>query len=200
MSASDAPMRVGIFGGTFNPVHIGHTMLASYMAEFGGFDQVWMMLSPLNPLKAGQSAEIASDADRLAMLRLAVGDSPKLKVSDVELNLPRPSYTIDTLDALAALYPGVRFTPIIGSDNWLHFDRWRRWREILGRGGVAVYPRPGYHVADRDALPPGVDLIEAPQIELSSTFIRQSIASGRDMRFFLPPGVADYIAAHRLYR
>lgn len=191
----------GILGGSFNPVHIGHLMLANYMAEFGGFDEVWLTLSPLNPLKAGNPASMASDNSRLKMLEIAVGSrSGKLKVCPVELSLPRPNYTIVTLDTLAREHAGSgrRFVPIIGGDNWQNFTRWRAWDEIISRYGVAVYPRPGFDL-NAVPLPPEVRIVEAPTIEISSTFIRSAIAEGHDMTHFLPPGVFDYIASNGLY-
>lgn len=192
-------MRIALFGGSFNPVHVGHIMLASYVAQFCGFDEVWLTLSPLNPLKAG-SDELLPDDCRLAMLRAAVGSLPGMRVCDIELSMPRPNYTIDTLERLSQLYPDDSFTPLVGSDNWAIFRRWRRSEEILSRFGVAVYPRPGYDI-DRGDLPDGVTILDGvPVVELSSTFIRRSIAAGHDMRAFLPPGAADYIAAHKLYR
>lgn len=190
--------RIGLFGGSFNPVHIGHTMLASYMAQFGGFDKVWMLLSPQNPLKIDDN-DLIEDSDRLAMLELALSGSEQLEVCDIELSLPRPGYTIDTLRALDERYgTSCRFTPIIGADNWLVFDRWRSAQEIVARYGVTIYPRPGYPIAE-ETLPERVNVVDAPVIELSSTFIRQSIAAGHDMTYFLPPGVADYIKRHHLY-
>lgn len=190
--------RIGLFGGSFNPVHIGHTMLASYMAQFGGFDKVWMLLSPQNPLKVGDS-DLIDDNHRLAMLEIALSGSEQLEVCDIELTLPRPGYTIDTLRALDERYGATcRFTPIIGADNWIMFDRWKSGPEIVARYGVTIYPRPGYPLAGQP-LPEGVRMVDAPVIELSSTFIRQSIAGGHDMTYFLPPGVATYIRQHHLY-
>lgn len=189
-------MTVGIFGGSFNPVHIGHLMLASYMQQFGGFDEVWLMLSPLNPLKSNPE-ELIPDITRLRMLELAIGDTPGIAVNDIELSMPRPSYTINTLRYLSKRYPRHNFKLIIGSDNWKRFGEWKESEEIIENYGVVIYPRPGYPVGTiYDA---GVEVVNAPVADISSTFIRRGIARGKDMRFFLPQGVYDYINTHQLY-
>lgn len=187
--------RIGIFGGSFNPVHIGHMMVADYMVQFGGFDEVWLTLSPLNPLK--KDKHMLPDRLRLDMLHIATHGSRRLKVCDIELTLPRPSYSYLTLDSLSDLYPDTHFEMIIGSDNWQLFDQWRRGNYILERYGVTVYPRPGAPVI---SVQSGMRIVEAPMTELSSTFIRGAVATGHDMTFFLPPGVMDYISRNRLYR
>lgn len=188
---------IGIFGGSFNPVHIGHMMVASYMAQFTPLDAVWLTLSPLNPLKA-RPEELIPDLQRLAMLRLAINNTPGLGVCDLELSMPRPSYTINTLRALAKRFRNKRFKLIIGSDNWKIFNQWREADEILDTYGVYVYPRPGYAIQNR--LVDGMDVVNAPMADLSSTFIRQGIARGKDMNFFLPPHVNEYILSNHLYQ
>lgn len=190
--------RIGVFGGSFNPVHLGHTIVAAYMAELGGFDEVWLTLTPLNPLKADIKSTFASDADRMAMLEIALEGATKLKACDIELSLPRPNFTINTLRELERLYPDVQFTPIIGSDNWEVFDRWASHDEILDRYGVVVYPREGH---DAPPDPKGRSRrVEAPRVELSSTFVRDAVARGLDVNFFVPKGVSEYITQHNLYR
>lgn len=162
-------------------------MVGAYVAQFvAGVDEVLYMLSARNPLKAPYPM---TDGDRLSMLRSAVAPYPFLSVSTLELTMPRPSYTIDTLRRLEADHPEARFRLLVGSDNILAIDRWREYGEILSRYGVLVYPRPGFKVTASD-MPPGATLIEgAPEMWMSSTFIREGIASGRDMRPFLPAGV-----------
>lgn len=191
--------NIGIFGGSFNPVHIGHTMLASYLSQFSELDEVWMTLSPLNPLKQN-SADLISDSDRLEMLKMAVAQCDFIGICDVELTMPRPSYTIDTLEALRQKYPDCRFSIIIGSDNWINFNRWKDYDKILERYGVIVYPRLGYTMAERADCRNVKFLNEAPVIEISSSFIRESILAGKDMNLFLPAGVYKYITAHSLYK
>ncbi len=196
-TAPDNVQVIGILGGSFNPVHIGHMMLASYLAQWGYVDQVWLTLSPRNPLKNDPSA-LLPDLKRLTMLNIAMKGSSKLDVCDIELTMPTPSYTVDTLDLLAARFPNKRFKLIIGSDNWAIFDRWKKPQHILDNYGVIVYPRPGYPIPEghRD----GMEAVEAPTVNISSTFIRSAIAKGRDMEYFLPPGVFKYIVEHKLYK
>ncbi len=186
---------VGILGGSFNPVHIGHMILASYLAEWGFVDQVWLTLSPRNPIK--DASELIPDTKRLAMLNLALKGTSKIDICDIELTMSTPSYTINTLDLLAERYPEKSFKLIIGSDNWNIFDRWRDYHRILDEYGVIVYPREGYPV--RDALVDGMQLIDAPTVNISSTFVRNAVARGRHIGYFVPQGVAKYIADHKLY-
>ncbi|MDE5608616.1 MAG: nicotinate-nucleotide adenylyltransferase [Muribaculaceae bacterium] len=187
--------EIGILGGSFNPVHIGHLMVASYVRQVAGLDEVWLSLSPENPLK--DCRVNASDADRMAMLRLAVELGHRLTATDIELSLPRPSYTIDFLRHLAAHFPDCHFRMIIGSDNWLIFDKWKDYQSILDVFGIIVYPRPGYPVDEISH--PGARLVKSPGIDISSTLIRQSIRDGLDMNFFLPRGVYSYIMTNKLY-
>ena len=183
-------------GGSYNPVHVGHMIVASYIAQWGDLDEVWLTLSPQNPFK--RNLTLADDEHRLAMLRTAVEGSTCLRVCDVELSMPRPSYTVDTLARLSELHPDCDFRLIVGADNWESFMRWRSPQEIISRYGLIVYPRPGYSAEGCDKVD-GVVCVDAPQVELSSTFIREAISEGRDMNFFLPPGVYQYILVHGLY-
>lgn len=187
---------IGILGGTFNPVHIGHIILATYLRQWNYVDRVWMMLSPLNPLKNGQ--DILPDNIRMDMLRIATAATPDIEPCDIELSLPRPSYTIDTLRTLSQRFPDKHFRLIIGSDNALIFDKWRDYRSILDRYDVIVYPRPGYPV-DTASLYPQMQAVDAPIVEISSTMIRQAVAAGRNIEPMLPPGVYKYISQHQLY-
>lgn len=187
--------RIGILGGSFNPVHNGHLMLASYISQFGPVDEVWLVLSPCNPFKIND--EKAPDADRLRMLQLAINDSSVLKVCDIELRMPKPSYTIATLRNLADEYPDCKFVPIIGSDNLANFAEWKNSSEILDNFGLLVYPRKGFDAHSIDDT--RICVVDAPEVELSSTFIRNSISEGYDMNFFLPAPVYRYITEKNLY-
>ena len=189
-------MTIGLLGGSFNPVHIGHMMLASYLQQYAGFDEVWLMLSPLNPLKVN-STELIPDVYRLKMLDMALGDTKGLRVNDIELSMPRPSYTINTLRYLSKRYPQHSFKVIIGADNWKIFQQWKDAEDILSDYGVVVYPRPGYPMGT--VYDDRVDVINAPVADISSTFIRKGIARGKDMTYFLPSGVYEYIKTNRLY-
>lgn len=186
---------IGILGGSFNPVHIGHVMIASYLTQWNIVDKVWLTLSPRNPLK--DSAELIPDMKRLDMLKIASEQAPGVNICDIELSMPRPSYTINTLRLLKKKYPNKRFKLIVGSDNWNTFDQWRSSEEILEEFGVICYPRPGKEIRNR--YTDGLDIVQPPMIDLSSTFIRQALARGKDVRCFLPNGVYEYIRDNQLY-
>ncbi|MCM1032989.1 MAG: nicotinate (nicotinamide) nucleotide adenylyltransferase [Odoribacter sp.] len=187
---------IGILGGSFNPVHVGHMILASYLAQWGYVDKVWLTLSPRNPLK--DATTLIPDTKRLTMLNIALKGAELIDVCDLELTLPTPSYTIRTLDTLRDMYPGKQFKLIVGSDNWAIFNRWREGQRILDEYGVIVYPRPGYPIGDTHI--DGMAVAQAPLLDISSTMIRSAVSRGRDMEYFLPAGVYKYIIDHKLYR
>lgn len=189
-------VRTGIFGGSFNPIHIGHLALANYLCEFGHVDEVWFLISPQNPFK--QDKKLLDDCLRLELVRAAVAGYPRFRASDFEFSLPRPSYTVNTLHQLTAVYPEKEFHLIIGADNWSAFDRWKSAQEILDHYPILVYPRQGYEIKEK-ALPPHVKAVDSPLIDISSTFIRESLASGKDMRYFLHPEVYRIIKEKHLY-
>lgn len=186
---------IGILGGSFNPVHLGHMMLAQYLTQWKYVDKVWLTLSPLNPLK--EAAGLIPDMKRLAMITLATKGAIDIETCDIELSMPRPSYTIDTLDLLSKRHKNKRFKLIIGSDNWRVFDKWRDHERILDEYGVLVYPRPGYPIDS--VYVDGMEVIDAPTVNLSSTFVRDAIIRGKDVSYFLPIGVYKYIRDNRLY-
>lgn len=189
------PEVIGLLGGSFNPVHNGHLMLASYLAQWGYVDRTWLLLSPRNPLK--DARRLLPDMKRLTMLSLAIKGATDLDICDIELSMPRPSYTINTLDLLRQRYPDRRFKLIIGSDNWQIFEQWRDHQRILDEYGVLVYPRPGFPIVNPHTL--GMEVVEAPTVDVSSTFIRDAITRGRDMQFFVPQLVWKYIKDNNLY-
>lgn len=183
--------KIGIFGGSFNPIHIGHLALANYLCEFTDLDEIWFMVSPRNPLK--DESKLWDDTLRLSLVRAAVKDYPKLHASDFEFGLPRPSYTSHTLSALTKVYPQYEFTLIIGADNWQLFSLWHQSEEILKHFRIYIYPRPNYSVEKKD-LPDNVHFLQTPMFEISSSFIRQAIREGRDIRFFLHPTSYEILA------
>ena len=181
-------MDIGIFSGSFNPIHVGHLALANYLCEFGGLDELWFLVTPRNPFKVGQ--DLLPDALRLELVQLAVEGYPKFRASDFEFHLSQPSYTIHTFDRLKKVYPQHTFHLIIGSDNWHSFSRWYQSERLLAENPILIYPRSGYPV-DVSSLPPRVRLVDSPVLEISSTFIRESIEAGKDVRYFLHPRVYE---------
>lgn len=185
-------IRTGIFGGSYNPIHIGHLALANYLCEYTDLDEVWFVVSPQNPFKAN-SSDLWDDYLRLELVRLAVEDYPKFRACDIEFQLPRPSYMVSTLEALQAAHPEREFVLVIGADNWLSFPRWKEADKIRSRHRLMVYPRPGCEI-DASTLPEGVQLVDTPLLEVSSTFIRKSLKQGKDVRYFLHPKVWEQIS------
>lgn len=191
------PIKTAFFSGTFNPVHTGHLILANYLCEYEGFDEIWLSVSPQNPLREKLSSN--NDRQRIEMLNIAVNGNSKIRTTDIEFTLPRPSYTILTLEALRKKYPERIFTLIIGADNWLSFNRWKDYNKIIEEYPIYIYPRRGYDI-DKRSLPANVKLCHAPIIEISSTQIRQGISEGKNMNYFIPRPVYDYIINHGLYK
>jgi nicotinate-nucleotide adenylyltransferase len=181
-------MKIGIFPGSFNPVHIGHLAIANYIAEYEGFDEIWFLITPKNPLK--DKSELIDPQLRLKLLDEAISGYTKFKTSTIEWNMPQPCYTINTLQKLRMLYPSDSIELIIGADNWLTIHRWKDYQTILKNFKTWIYPRSG-----SDPLfysYPNVKMIkDAPKIEISSTFIRKSIRQGKDVRFYMPTGAYE---------
>ena len=178
--------HVGIFGGSFNPIHMGHVALAKAILERCALDEVWLMVSPQNPLK--QQVYLLDDALRLKMAQLALRDVKGVKASDFEFHLPKPSYTWNTLQKLSAEYPDHRFTLLIGGDNWAHFERWYHWKDILRNYNVVAYPRNQY---------PGT--VRMPLMEISRTDSRQRICQGKPIDGLVPDAVVRFIKERGLY-
>lgn len=188
--------RTGIFGGSFNPIHNGHIALAKRIKQLDRLDEVWFMVSPHNPLK--NSGSLLPDVDRLNMVRLALEGEPGLIASDYEFGLPKPSYTLHTLNAIRHDYPDRKFVLIIGADNWECFDRWYGCKEILADYEIAVYPRQGSHI-DADCLPHNVKLVDTGLFNVSSTEIRTLLSEGKPADHLMPPQVAQYIEKNHLF-
>lgn len=186
-------MEIGVFCGSFNPVHTGHLALANFLCEYGGLDEVWFLVSPRNPFK--EEHGLLDDRFRLGLVEKAVAGYARFRASDFEFHLPRPSYTVHTLDKLRELHPAHHFHFIMGSDNWIHFTQWYQWQRILSENKILIYPRPGYPV-DAETLPPHAYLVNAPCFEISATFIRKALKEGKDIRYFLHPAVYEQLAAY----
>ena len=191
-------MRIGIYGGSFNPIHKGHTELAASIVQQGLVDELWLLVSPLNPLKQGETSDIAEYEHRLSMARLATEDIEGVKVSDFEKNLPLPSYTITTLGELHKAYPEHEFLLVIGADNWERFPRWYHAQEIIDTYSILIYRRPGCEM-DETLLPLSVQVVDTPLYDISSTEIRESVKKGRMPLKWVDRKVATYIRVHHLY-
>jgi nicotinate-nucleotide adenylyltransferase len=191
------PKRIGLFFGSFNPIHIGHLIIGEYMADRTDLQQVWFVVSPHNPLKA--QASLAKDFDRLHMVQLAIEDNPRLKASNIEFSLPKPSYTIDTMAYLHEKYPEHQFALIMGSDNLESIHKWKNYELLLERYPIHVYNRPG---SENLKQPVNSNIIfhEVPLLYISSTSIRQSIAQGHSIRYMVPENVYQFLDGSRLYR
>lgn len=185
--------KVGIYGGSFNPIHRGHIALARQMLRKAHLDEVWFLVSPLNPFKQA-STDLLDDQTRLQLTRQALADEPRLVASDYEFHLPRPSYSWDTLQALSRDYPEHEFVLVIGADNWLAFDRWYHAEDILDSYPIVIYPREGCPI-DAATLPPTVQLVKTRLYNVSSTDIRRRIREGRPVRRLLPPAIHDAAVA-----
>ncbi len=189
-------MKIGLLFGSFNPIHTGHLIIANYMANHTTLDKVWLVVSPQNPLK--KYNDLANTYDRLEMAKLATDNSKNISVSDVELKLPQPSYTIDTLAHLKEKYPEHDFALIMGSDNLVSLPKWKNYKLILRDYKIFVYPRPGYENTDL-ATHPSVTITMTPLMELSATFIRKSLAEKKNIQYFVPDSVLEFIESKNLY-
>ncbi|HEX5002277.1 MAG TPA: nicotinate (nicotinamide) nucleotide adenylyltransferase [Bacteroidia bacterium] len=190
-------MKIGLFFGSFNPVHNGHMVIAGFLAEYGGLDQVWFVVSPHNPLKPAGS--LLQDHHRFRMVEMAIGDYRKIKASKIEFGLPKPSYTIHTLAYLREQYPNDIFTLIMGSDNLESLKKWKNWEEILDNYEICIYPRPGSDGGELRSHA-NVRMVHAPLMQLSSTFIRNAIKEKKDIRYMLPQTVWEYIDEMNFYK
>lgn len=185
-------LKTGIYSGSFNPIHIGHLALANWLCEFGGMDEIWFLVTPHNPLK--KRDELMDDNLRYQMVKAAVGDYSKFKASDFEFNLPKPTYTITTLRLLQQAYPDRDFHLIIGADNWASIEQWKDYQALLSEFPILIYPRKGFDIRIPEHYS-HIRQVDAPLIEISSTFIRQALNTGKDVRFFIPEAIRKTLLA-----
>jgi nicotinate-nucleotide adenylyltransferase len=183
-------MKIAIYSGSFNPVHNGHIAIARNVIDQAGVDELWFLISPQNPLKKNDI--LWPENDRLAMVRLAIENESKMKASDYEFHLPRPTFTINTLDGLKSEFPQHDFVLLVGGDNLSIIQRWYQYQRILDDFGLIVYPRPGYSTEDFRNLP-NVQIINAPFLLISATEIRERIKNGESIEGLVPPKVEEYI-------
>ncbi len=182
-------MNVGIFGGSFNPIHTGHIALAKSLCEKAGLDEVWFMVSPMNPFKQA-ATDLLDDNLRLELVEKALENEPQLRACDYEFHLPKPSYTWHTLQAITQDYPDIAFTLLIGGDNWAAFDKWYHHDDILAHYPIVVYPRQGSDIGN---VPEGVTIVETPLLNISSTEIRRHIAEGKSITGMVPLSIEQKV-------
>ncbi len=189
--------KVGLFFGSFNPIHIGHLVLAEYMVEQTDLDELWFVVSPQNPLK--EKKTLLADNHRWYMVNLAIENDRRFKAIDIEFHMPRPSYTIDTLIRLNEKYPNNVFVLISGSDIFKNFHKWKNHEILLKQFPFYVYKRPDSELGVFENHPQ-IKLYEAPQMEISSSFIRQSIKEQKEIQYMLPPKISEYIKEMNFYK
>ena len=189
-------MKVGLYFGSFNPIHTGHLIIASHVANYTDMDQVWFVVSPQNPLKP--SSVLLNEYHRLFLVQLAVEEDPRLRATDVEFKLPRPSYTIDTLTYLQEKYPRHEFSLIMGSDSFQNLKRWKNYEMLVKNYPFIIYRRPQFPV--QDSLGASITILVAPMLEISATQIRDNIKEGRTIRYLVPDKVREEIEQNRYYK
>ncbi|AQW90940.1 nicotinate-nucleotide adenylyltransferase [Elizabethkingia anophelis] len=192
--------KTGLFFGSFNPIHIGHLILSNYILENTDLEEIWFIVSPQNPFKS--KANLLDEYNRLEMVNLAVQSYPKLKASDIEFSLPRPSYTIDTLTYLHEKYPDHGFCLIMGEDNLESLPKWKNYEQLIAHHELIVYPRVFSEKKNTDQYlqDSNIHLIKAPIVELSATEIRNMIKAGKNVRPMLPPEVFEYLEGSNFYK
>ncbi|HJS01179.1 MAG TPA: nicotinate (nicotinamide) nucleotide adenylyltransferase [Flavobacterium sp.] len=192
-------MKIGLYFGTFNPIHVGHLIIANHLAEHADLEQVWMVVTPHNPLK--KKGTLLDDYHRLQMVYLATEDYPKLKPSDIEFKLPQPNYTVNTLVHLEEKYPQHEFALIMGEDNLKSLHKWKNYEVILAHHKIYVYPRISSEAENLELKNhPKIHIIDAPVVEISSTFIRNNIKIGKNIRPLIPTKVWEYINHNLFYK
>ncbi|MEQ6121104.1 nicotinate (nicotinamide) nucleotide adenylyltransferase [Reichenbachiella sp. MALMAid0571] len=189
--------EVGLFFGSFNPIHTGHMIIAQTMFEYSSIEELWFIVSPQNPFKKTKS--LLHEFDRYDMVEVAIRENPKFKVSDIEFNMPKPSYTIDTLTLLSEKHPDKKFRLIMGGDNMKNFHKWKNSEMILKNYGLLVYPRPNQDKASL-VKHSNIEYIESPMLDISATFIRNAIKKGHSIKYLVPESVESYIDRKGLYR
>ncbi|MEM7512018.1 MAG: nicotinate (nicotinamide) nucleotide adenylyltransferase [Bacteroidota bacterium] len=195
-SEKPTTLSVGLYFGSFNPIHTGHLIIAQHALDQAEFDYVWFVISPQNPFK--QKKNLLPEYERLKMVELAIEGNNKMMASNVEFRLPKPSYTIDTLTHLADTYKTYSFSLIMGQDNLTHFHKWKNYESILKHYSIWVYPRPGYVAGEIDAHE-NIHIFEAPLLDISATYIRQRLKENKSVRYLVPDAVHEYLEVENLY-
>lgn len=191
-------MNVGLFFGSFNPIHVGHLIIAQAVLENAAVEEIWFIVSPQNPFKRNKS--LLHEFDRYDMVKQAIENNDRFKVSDVEFSMPKPSYTIDTLVYLKEKHPNTNFKLIIGGDNLTIFPKWKNSEKIISEFGLIVYPRPGASDDSKLLEHHNIQSIEAPLLDISATFVRKCIRENKSIRYLVPEKAAQYIYDRKLYQ
>ena len=191
-------MKIGLFFGSFNPVHTGHLLIANYFVQFTHLDKIWFIVSPQNPFKANDT--LLDERTRLEMLKLAINGDERFNASDFEFNLTRPSYTVNTLAELQKTHPNDTFIPIIGGDNLQSFHLWKDYETIIANHEIYVYRRAGFNEKPLLAKNPKIKIFEVPLLNISSTYIREMLQAEKSVKYLVPEKVEKYIKEHKLYQ
>ena len=189
-------MNIGLYFGSFNPIHIGHLIIANHIIENSDLDKIWFVISPHNPLKEAHT--LLNEFDRLHLVELSIADNPKFRASNVEFHLPKPSYTIDTLTYLSEKFPLEQFSVIMGSDSFQNLTRWKNYEQILEYYQIIVYKRPGFEVTNNNVS--NITVLNAPLLEISSTFIRSQIRDSKSIQYLVPKAAEEYIHEAGYYK
>ncbi len=189
-------MHIGLFFGSFNPIHTGHLIVANHIIEHAEIDKLWFVVSPHNPLKDSNS--LLNEYDRLHLVRLAIEDNPKFRASNVEFQLAKPSYTIDTLTYLAEKFPLESFSVIMGSDSFQNIHRWKNYEHLLANYPIIIYKRPGFEIEETYGAQ--ISIMDAPLLQISATFIRKQVKEGKSIRYLVHDKVRDYIEESNYYK
>lgn len=189
-------MKIGLYFGSFNPIHVGHLIIANYFLNETGLKKVWLIVSPQNPLKKNNS--LLNEHDRLHLARLSVEADTRIMVSDIEFNLPRPSYTIQTLIYLHEKYPNQEFSLIMGSDSFKNLNKWKNHEKIIKEYQIYIYKREGFEIDN--SISANIEIVNAPMLQISATYIRELIKAGKSIRYLVPENVREEIESRRLYK
>lgn len=198
LSPKPIRLKVGLYFGSYNPIHIGHLAIANYMVEYTDLDQLWFVVSPQNPFKKKEN--LLADYHRIEMVERAIENDDRFRASNIEFNMPKPSYTIDTLTYLQERFPNYSFAILMGSDNLESFPKWKNYEMIVENYGIIVYPRPGFDKS-KIKIHKNVELADkTPLMEISSSFIRKAIKEGKDIRHFMPMKAWEYLDEMHFYK
>lgn len=189
-------MHIGLFFGSFNPIHIGHLIVANHVIEHTEIDKLWFVVSPHNPLKDSNS--LLNEYDRLHLVRLGIEDNTKFRASNIEFKLSKPSYTIDTLTYLSEQFPLEKFSIIMGGDSFQNIHRWKNYEVLLKNYPVIIYNRPGFEV--KETYGADITTVDAPLLDISATFIRKQVRAGKSIKYLVPDSVEEYIVANNYFK